>query len=287
MINKFSSLKENFNLKNYNTYRIDSICKYFILINDITILKELIKYLKDNKLKYFVIGNGSNIILPSYYNGVVIKLDLKKVKYNGNIVEAESSCMLNKLANETALKSLKGLEWASGIPGTIGGATIINAGCYGNELFDSIIKIEILKDNKFMTLGKNDIKYSYRYTALKNNNIIVLKVYFQLEKTNKEELLSLIRERTEKRLSTQPLNYSSAGSVFRNPVDDSAGRLIEEAGLKGKIIGGAKISDIHANFIINYNNATNEDIIKLINLIKKTIYQKYQIKLILEQEIIL
>lgn len=287
MIKKFGSLKENYNLKDYNTYKIDSICKYFIVVNDVEKLRKLIKYLKDNKIKYFVIGNGSNVILPPYYAGIVIKLDFKKVIYHETIVEVESSYMLNKLAHETALKDLKGLEWASGIPGTIGGSTVNNAGCYGSEIFDSIIKVDILEDNKFKTLNKNDIKYSYRHTSLKNNNIIVLKVYFELKKTSKEDILSLIKERTEKRLNTQPLNYPSAGSVFQNPTGDYAGRLIEEAGLKGKIIGGAKISDKHANFIINYNNATSDDIIKLINLIKDTIYKKNKIKLKLEQEIIL
>ncbi|MDD4407074.1 MAG: UDP-N-acetylmuramate dehydrogenase [Bacilli bacterium] len=284
---KFGSLKENYNLKDYNTYKIDSICKYFIVVNDIVKLRKLIKYLKDNKIKYFIIGNGSNVILPPYYDGIVIKLNFKKVKYYDNIVEVESSYMLNKLSYETALKGLKGLEWASGIPGTIGGSTINNSGCYGSELFDNIIKVDILNDNQIITLNKKDINYSYRYTSLKDNNIIIIKVYFELEKNNKEELLSLIKERNEKRINTQPLKYPSAGSVFQNPTGDYAGRLIEEAGLKGKIIGGAKISDKHANFIINYNKASSEDIIKLINLIKNIIYKKYNIKLILEQEIIL
>ncbi|MFA7120515.1 MAG: UDP-N-acetylmuramate dehydrogenase [Bacilli bacterium] len=287
MIKKFGSLKENYNLKDYNTYKIDSICKYFIVVNDVEKLRKLIKYLKDNKIKYFVIGNGSNVILPPYYAGIVIKLDFKKVIYHETIVEVESSYMLNKLAYETALIGLKGLEWASGIPGTIGGSTINNAGCYGSEIFDNIIKVDILSDSQFITLNKKDINYSYRYTSLKDNNIIIIKVYFELEKNNKEELLSLIKERNEKRINTQPLKYPSAGSVFQNPTGDYAGRLIEEAGLKGKIIGGAKISDKHANFIINYNKASSEDIIKLINLIKDTIYIKYNIKLILEQEIVL
>lgn len=288
MIKKFGSLKENYNLKDYNTYKIDSICKYFIVVNDVEKLRKLIKYLKDNKIKYFVIGNGSNVILPTYYAGIVIKLDFKKVIYHETIVEVESSYMLNKLAYETALIGLKGLEWASGIPGTIGGSTINNAGCYGSEIFDNFIKVDILSDSQFITLNKKDINYSYRYTSLKDNNIIIIiKVYFELEKNNKEELLSLIKERNEKRINTQPLKYPSAGSVFQNPTGDYAGRLIEEAGLKGKIIGGAKISDKHANFIINYNKASSEDIIKLINLIKDTIYKKYNIKLIFEQEIVL
>ncbi|MDD2409511.1 MAG: FAD-binding protein, partial [Bacilli bacterium] len=187
---KFGSLKENYNLKDYNTYKIDSICKYFIVVNDIVKLRKLIKYLKDNKIKYFIIGNGSNVILPPYYDGIVIKLNFKKVKYYDNIVEVESSYMLNKLSYETALKGLKGLEWASGIPGTIGGSTINNSGCYGSELFDNIIKVDILNDNQIITLNKKDINYSYRYTSLKDNNIIIIKVYFELEKNNKEELLS-------------------------------------------------------------------------------------------------
>lgn len=286
MLNKFGTLKKEVSLKNYNTYKLDSKCKYLIIVNNILNLKELINYLKEINLKYFIIGNGSNIILPTYYNGVVIKLDLNKIKYNNNIVEVEASCMLNKLALDTAIKGFKGLEWASGVPGTVGGSTINNAGCYGSEIFDNIIKIDILKDNDIITLNKEDIKYRYRYTSLKEEKIIILKTYFKLEKGNKVELLTLIKERTEKRIASQPLNYPSAGSIFRNPEGDSAGRLIDEANLKGKKIGGAMISEKHANFIINYNNATSEDIIKLINLIKETIFKKYNINLILEQEII-
>lgn len=284
MLKKF---KKNYNLKKNNTYQINSKCKYFIVIDNITSLKETILFLNKNKIKYFIIGNGSNIILPSFYDGAVIKLNLNQIKYNNNnIVEVESSYMLNKLAYETALKGLKGLEWASGIPGTIGGSTINNAGCYGSEMFDNIIKIEVLKDNKIITLNKKDISYFYRHTSLKNDNIIILKVYFKLVKDNKAQLLSLINERMKKRIIAQPLEYPSAGSVFRNPEGDSAGRLIDEAGLKGKMIGGAKISERHANFIINHNDASSEDIINLINLIIDTIYSKYKINLILEQEII-
>lgn len=283
MLNKYGILKKEFNLKNHNTYKIESICKYFIIVNNINNLKELIKYLQEKNIKYFIIGNGSNIILPMYYDGVVIKLDLNEITYNKDILEVGASLMLNKIALDSVSKGYKGLEWASGIPGTVGGSTVNNSGSFGSEIFDYIIKLDVLKDNKIITLNKEDINYSYRCTNLKE--YIILKVYFKLEKGNREELLSLIKERTEKRKASQP-NKPSAGSVFRNPEGDYAGRLIEESGLKGREIGGAKISNKHANFIVNNKNATSNDIITLINLIKVTIKEKYNIDLILEQEII-
>ena len=283
MLNKYGILKKEFNLKNHNTYKIESICKYFIIVNNINNLKELIKYLQEKNIKYFIIGNGSNIILPMYYDGVVIKLDLNEINYNKDILEVGASLMLNKIALDSVSKGYKGLEWASGIPGTVGGSTVNNSGSFGSEIFDYIIKLDVLKDNKIITLNKEDINYSYRCTNLKK--YIILKVYFKLEKGNKEKLLSLIQERTEKRKASQP-NKPSAGSVFRNPEGDYAGRLIEESGLKGREIGGAKISNKHANFIVNNKNATSNDIITLINLIKVTIKEKYNIDLILEQEII-
>lgn len=286
MLKKFGTLKKEVSLKNYNTYKLDAKCKYFIIVNNILNLKKLINYLKEINLKYFIIGNGSNIILPVYYNGVIIKLDLNEIKYNDNIIEVEASYKLNKLAFETANKGFKGLEWASGVPGTVGASTVNNTGCYGSEILDNLIKVDVLKDNEIITLNKEDINFSYRHTSLKDDKVIILKTYFKLEEANKEELLTLIKERTKNRITTQPLEYPSAGSVFKNPEGNSAGRLIDEAGLKGKIIGGAKVSEKHANFIINYDNATSEDIISLINFIKATIKEKYNIDLILEQEII-
>ena len=183
-----------------------------------------------------------------------------------------------------------GLEWACGIPGTLGGSIVGNAGAYKAEIFDHIIKVKVLdtNNNEIKELNKEEIKHSYRYSSFKDNkNLLVLGAYLQLSKGNKEESLDLINRRMKKRMETQPLDYPSAGSVFRNPENDFAGRIIEEdIKFKGKQVGGAKVSDKHANFIINYDNATGSDIRNLISLIKEEVKEKDNIDLIVEQEII-
>lgn len=277
---------ENASLLNYNTYRLDTKCKLLVFPRDIFEFQEIMYIL--NGSKYFILGNGSNIILPDYYDGVVIKL---KYFNNYNIfdeyIEVDSGVMINKLSMELSKLGYKGFEWASGIPGTIGGCIYNNAGCYGSEISDNLIDVTVFCDNKIYCLRKDELSFSYRNSTFKmNNNFVILKAKFKFEKGDPEELLDLIKVRTNKRIESQPLEYPSCGSVFRNPEGLVAGKLIDEANLKGKCVGGAMVSNKHANFIINNGNATPEDIIKLINEIKNTIKKNYNIDLVLEQEII-
>lgn len=277
---------ENASLLNYNTYRLDTKCKLLVFPRDIFEFQEIMYIL--NGSKYFILGNGSNIILPDYYDGVVIKL---KYFNNYNIfdeyIEVDSGVMINKLSMELSKLGYKGFEWASGIPGTIGGCIYNNAGCYGSEISDNLIDVTVFCDNKIYCLKKDELSFSYRNSTFKmNNKFVILKAKFKFEKGDPEELLDLIKVRTNKRIESQPLEYPSCGSVFRNPEGLIAGKLIDEANLKGKCVGGAMVSNKHANFIINNGNATPEDIIKLINEIKNTIKKNYNIDLVLEQEII-
>lgn len=277
---------ENASLLNYNTYRLDTKCKLLVFPRDIFEFQEIMYIL--NGSKYFILGNGSNIILPDYYDGVVIKL---KYFNNYNIfdeyIEADSGVMINKLSMELSKLGYKGFEWASGIPGTIGGCIYNNAGCYGSEISDNLIDVTVFYDNKIYCLRKDELSFLYRNSTFKmNNKFVILKAKFKFEKGDPEELLDLIKVRTNKRIESQPLEYPSCGSVFRNPEGLIAGKLLDEANLKGKCVGGAMVSNKHANFIINNGNATPEDIIKLINEIKNTIKKNYNIDLVLEQEII-
>ena len=277
---------ENASLLNYNTYRLDTKCKLLVFPRDIFEFQEIMYIL--NGSKYFILGNGSNIILPDYYAGVVNKL---KYFNNYNIfdeyIEVDSGVMINKLSMELSKLGYKGFEWASGIPGTIGGCIYNNAGCYGSEISDNLIDVTVFCDNKIYCLRKDELSFSYRNSTFKmNNKFVILKAKFKFEKGDPEELLDLIKVRTNKRIESQPLEYPSCGSVFRNPEGLIAGKLIDEANLKGKCVGGAMVSNKHANFIINNGNATPEDIIKLINEIKNTIKKNYNIDLVLEQEII-
>ena len=282
------SITENASLKNLNTYKIESTAKYLIRIETLEGLIDILKYLKEKKIKYFILGAGSNIVIDDYFDGAIIKLDgLKTIKVNGNIISAEAGAMMGSLSCVSMDHNLTGLEWAINIPGTIGGSIIGNAGAYNKEIFDDLIKIKVLDEFlEVKEIAKEDIKHSYRHTDLKGKPWIVLEATFKLANGNKEKSLEIVRERKERRLQTQPLDMPSAGSVFRNPTNDHAGRLIEECGLKGKQIGGAMVSLKHANFIVNVGNATSNDVKNLIKLVHNEVKEKFNVDLVLEQEII-
>lgn len=281
---------EETSLKKYNTYRLDTKCKYIVFPKNVDELIKIIKELKAKKIKYYIIGNGSNIIFSmDYYEGVIIKLDrLNKVTYNNNIVTAEAGYPLIKLAMETIDKALSGFEFAAGIPGSVGASTAMNAGAYNSDMSSIIKEVSVLtEDYKIKIFTNKELMFSYRDSILKKNpNLIVLSTTFELQPGIKEEMKEKVEERKIKRLNSQPLNMPSAGSVFRNPENMSAGMLIENINLKGYCINDAQISTKHANFIINKGNATGKDIIELINKIKKEIKNNYNIELKLEQIII-
>lgn len=280
----------NASLKKYNTYRIDATCKGLVFVHSVNELIELLKKLKDSNIDYIILGNGSNIILASdYYDKVIIKLDkLNNITFNDNIVKVESGYPLPKLSLEILKHNLTGLEFAAGIPGLVGSSVAMNAGAYNKSMADVVKEITILdEDLNIRVLKNNELKFRYRDSLLKENKkLIVLEVTLELEHGDILEAKELIETRRQRRISTQPLNYPSSGSVFRNPEGMHAGELIEKCNLKGYNINGAEISEKHANFIINKDNCKGSDIINLINLIKDKVKEKYNIDLILEQEII-
>lgn len=282
--------KEDASLKNYNTYRVNTICKFLVFPNSVDELVEIIKYLKENKLKYYLLGNGSNIILSmDYYDGVMIKLDnLNTVIYKDNLVTAEAGCSLIKLSLDTIEKGLTGMEFSTGIPGSVGASIAMNAGAYNSDISTILKEVTVLSPkNEIIIMQNNQLEFEYRNSFLKKNkNYVVLSATFELEKGNIEEMKKIVEERKQKRIASQPLEMPNAGSVFRNPEGMYAGSLIENANLKGYNINGAEVSTKHANFIINKGNATGKDIIELINKIQKEIKEKDNIELKLEQIIV-
>ena len=281
---------EDVSLKKYNTYRLDVKCDYLIFPKDIDEVVKLISFLKENNYKYLVLGNGSNVIFKNNrYNGVVIKLSkLDKVEFDGDKVVVGAGVSLSKLANMAINNSLSGLEFSVSIPGEIGASVSMNAGAYNESFSDVFVSAKVLTPKlEIIELTNEDMDFSYRNSFIKKNkDYIVLEVVLKLKPGNKEEMNAVIEKRFEKRKATQPLEYPSAGSVFRNPEGMYAGKLIEDANLKGYSIGGAMISDMHANFIVNKDNATGEDIINLINLAKDKVKENNNIDLYLEQVII-
>jgi len=282
---------KNCNIKKYNTYKLEVIAKYLVFVKTTEELIKLLKEIKNKKIKYLILGNGSNVIFKdNYYDGIIIKLDkLNKLTIlDNNEIEVECGYSLMKLSKDILNYNLSGLEFASGIPGLVGSSIAMNAGAYNKDMASIVKEIKVInKDNELVTMKNSELQFEYRDSFLKKNKeYICISAIITLETGNKEESLELINSRKERRMETQPLNYPSAGSVFRNPPMAHAGKLIEDCGLKGYNINGAEVSEKHANFIINKENCTGKDIIELIDLIKNKVKEKYNIDLILEQEII-
>lgn len=288
MLSKYGEVIENASLLNYNTYGIKTSCDYLVKPFNTESLKDLIMYLNTNNIKYFVLGGGSNIILPdTIFHGVIISLEkLNNVLINENLVTAECGISLGNLVMACVNNSLKGLEYIALIPGTLGGALYGNAGVKEHTIYDNLICVEVIRNNEIIKLLKDDLEIGYRYTSFKENDDILIRATFKLDNGDKEEMLSIIKDNRLKRLDTQPLEYKNAGSVFRNPPGDYAGRLIESVGLKGFNVGDAEVSTKHANFIINKGNATGNDIRELIRIIKEKVYDEHKIDLILEQIVV-
>ena len=281
---------ENCNLKRYNTYRLETICKYLVIPKDKEELRELLKYLNINSIKHIVIGGGSNIIFKDdYYDGIVISLsNLNKKEINNNIIEVEAGYSLQKLALEVCNLGLSGLEFACGIPGLVGASVAMNAGAYNSAMEEIVEEVEVIDENfEFRVLLKEDLGFSYRDSIFKKDKrYIIVSTKLKVVDGDKEEILEKINKRRIKRMETQPLNMPSAGSVFRNPPNMHSGALIEEIGLKGYSINGAGVSSKHANFIVNLGNAKGRDIVCLIEKIQKEVKEKYNVDLILEQIIV-
>ena len=283
-------LEENVSLKSHNTYKVEATTKYMFTPNDIDSLVKAIELIKNENIRYKILGKGSNLIFNfDNFDGIMIKLNnLNKCVIEDGIVDVESGYSLIKLAYEAAEKNLSGLEFASGIPGTIGGAVFMNAGAYLSDISAIFIDALVLTpDLEIKTLTKDDMNFGYRTSFIKETpGYIVLSSRFKLTPGDKEEITKIMNDRLEKRKSSQPLEYPSAGSVFRNPEGNFAGKLIEDENFKGYNINGAEVSTKHANFIINTGECTGKDIVQLINEIKTKIKDVYDIDLILEQEIV-
>ena len=282
-------IEENVSLKKYNTYHIGGDVLGIVYPKNEESLVCLVRFLRDNKIKYKIFGFGSNLVCSNkFYDGIIIRLDeLNNIKfYKTGKVKVGAGYSLIKLASVVAKKDLAGLEFAAGIPGTVGGAVYMNAGAYKSDMGYVVERVKVLTpDLNIIYLENKEMNFHYRTSFLqKHRDYVCLEAIFKLRKGKREAIEEVMRERRERRLESQPLEYPSAGSVFRNPEGNFAGKLIEDSGLKGMTKGGAMVSDKHANFIINKDNASADDIKYLIDLCHDTIYEKYGIDMKIEQE---
>ena len=280
----------NEKISNYTTYKVGGKVRAVCFPKGEEELVELVSLLKSRQIKYFVLGNGSNVLFSdSLYDGIIIKLDsFNKITINDEIIEVGAGYPLVKLSNDAMRNGLCGLEFASGIPGTVGGAVFMNAGAYGEDMSMIVDSVRVLtSDGKVKSFTNKQMKFSYRTSILqKHLDYVCISAILKLKKGNKEEIEKIMVERRAQRRETQPLNYPSAGSVFRNPEGMYAGKLIEDMGLKGYRVGRAEVSTKHANFIINTGNAKASDIKKIIDIIKQKAFIKYGIRLHVEQRLI-
>jgi len=299
-------VKKNILLKNYTTFRIGGPAKYFFQAKTKSDLILAVKIAKKFRLPFFVFGGGSNLLVSDKgFKGLVIKIQNSKFEIlNGarrrregggrvsSKIFTEAGTLLGQLVNATTRVGLTGLEWAVGIPGTVGGAVRGNAGAFRKSMKDIIKTVEAFdtKTGKIKILKNKDCKFGYRDSIFKKNkNLIILSAMLQLKKgrhppaTRKKKIKNKIQKNLEQRKETQPLNFPSAGSIFQNPPGFSAGELIEKCGLKGKRIGNVKIFEKHANFIVNLGGGKGKDVMGLIKIIKNRVKKKFEV--VLEEEI--
>lgn len=275
---------ENEPLYKHTTFKVGGPCRLYVKVNDLAGLQELLQFVRENNLPYYVIGKGSNLLFSDKeFDGVIISLNeaFQKIAVNGTEVMAEAGVSLIWLAGQACKYGLSGLEFAGGIPGSIGGALFMNAGAYRSEMSEIVTSVTVLKDDLDISeLSSEEMHFSYRHSILQEHpEWIVLSCRLRLQPGDPQKIRELMDSRQEKRMMTQPWNLPSAGSVFRNPQCKPAWQCIDECGLRGKEIGGAQISPKHSNFIVNNGYASARDILELIKLAKKEVKAKFDIDL--------
>lgn len=284
-------IERDISLDRFTTYRVGGIAAAIVYPKNVDNLKKLLEKIKSNNIPYKILGFGSNLLFSSKrYEGILIKLDeFDDVEFfSPTKVRVGAGYSLAKLSMQAAKKGLVGLEFAAGIPGTIGGAVFMNAGAYKSDMGYIVQDVTVLTPElKIIKLENREMNFHYRTSFLQTHpGYICLEAVLRLDKGDKTAIEEVIGDRRKRRMESQPLNYPSAGSVFRNPEGMFAGKLIEDLGLKGFQIGGAMVSEKHANFIINYDHASSEDIKNLIDYVREKVKQEYQVELKVEQEFV-
>ncbi len=265
-------------LKKYTSFKIGGSADLFITTQNQEQLKSILHLIDHEQIPFFVLGKGSNLLVSDDgYPGVVLSLgsEFKKIERNGNKITCGAAVSLAKACVFAMKNSLSGLEFAWGIPGSCGGALFMNAGAYGSDISDVVTKAtHMTKSGKTETLKKEEMKLSYRRSIYSENNFIITSMTFGLKNSKSDDIRSKMYEIINRRKSKQPLNYPSAGSIFKRPEGYYAGALIQEAGLKGFSVGGAMVSEKHSGFIVNKGGATARDVCDLIKTIKQRVHEK-------------
>ena len=289
IIEKFTDLlgkekvKVNEPMNRHTTFRIGGPADCFLLPSSQEELQEIIKICSDEKLPYFILGSGSNLLVSDAgYRGVIIQLyrNYGEITAEGNMIRAKAGALLSQIAAAAKNASLTGFEFAGGIPGTLGGAVVMNAGAYGGEMKDILKEVTVMTEKgEILTLPAEELEMGYRTSIIKKKGYLVLGAVIVLEQGEQEVIKARMKELTEQRVSKQPLEYPSAGSTFKRPEGYFAGKLIMDAGLRGYQTGGAQVSEKHCGFVINKGNATATDVCRLMKDVQDKVKEQFGVTL--------
>lgn len=284
-------IQENVSMADYTSFRAGGNARMMISPQSIEELKQVLHVLTEEDCPHMVLGNGSNVLVKdSGYDGVIVKIGsaFNSVKQDGEKLICGSGALMSVVAKASVAGSLSGFEFASGIPGSIGGAVFMNAGAYDGEMANILEKARIISNDgsRDFYMTAEQLQMGYRHTALHETGDIVVEVVLKLNKGDVDEIKKKIADFTERRNSKQPVNFPSAGSFFKRPTGYFAGKLIQDAGLKGLSVGGAQVSELHSGFIINKGGASATDILQLMEIVQARVFDQFGVKLETEVRII-
>lgn len=275
-------------MSRHTTFRIGGEAACFIRISSEEQLRKLIPYFENVGIEYFVLGKGSNLLVGDKgYPGVILQISdaCQQIEAEGNRLQVQAGAALSKVALFAMERGLEGLEFAAGIPGTVGGGVVMNAGAYGGEMKQVVESVRVLSsEGEILTLDNDTMEFGYRTSIIRNRNFTVLSVTFRLREGNREEIRARIEDFQKRRMEKQPLNYPSAGSTFKRPEGYFAGKLIMDAGLRGFQIGDARVSDKHCGFVVNVGKATARDVTDVIEEVQEKVRERFGVSL--EREVI-
>lgn len=270
-------------MKNHTTFRVGGPAEFFVMPRTAEEVKKVIDLCRRESFPYYIIGNGSNLLVSDQgYRGVVLQIykEMSCIEIEENVIVAQAGALLSAIANKALENGLTGFEFAAGIPGTLGGACVMNAGAYGGEMKDVLKEVTVLtEEGEVLTIPKENLELGYRTSIIARKGYIVLEARIQLREGEKEAIKSLMEELKDKRVSKQPLEYPSAGSTFKRPEGYFAGKLIQDAGLRGFSVGGAQVSEKHCGFVINRENATAADVSELMRQVSARVEEEFGVKL--------
>ena len=270
-------------MKKHTTFRVGGPADYFVTPNTVEEVKAIIALCKKENVPYYILGNGSNLLVGDQgYRGVMIQLykEMSNIEVDGEVIRVQAGALLSRIGNMALEAELQGFEFAAGIPGTVGGAVVMNAGAYGGEMKDILVDATVLTaDGEVLVLKNEELELGYRTSVVAQKGYIVLGATFKLEKGCKEDIRGKMDELKVQRTTKQPLEFPSAGSTFKRPTGYFAGKLIQDAGLRGFQVGGAQVSEKHCGFVINKDNATAADIVELMKQVADKVYAEFGVTL--------